>query len=425
MQSNRPAPPLLRSLCPAKKTITQKTSAAHAPHQPSGTRVRNAEVLDRLQKSGADAWAVHARARELRAQGRDIIELTIGEPDVAPEPGLLEACQRSMAAGRVKYSNGRGEPDLLAALAARYRTRRAEVSERNFICFPGAQTALYAVLRGLVGPGDAVLVGDPYYATYDSVIAACGAERISVPLTAEHGFRMQADHLRAAATDASRVLLLNNPHNPTGAVLSQQDVIAIGEVCRQRNLWLVCDEVYEELIFNGAFVSPFELPELADRVISISSISKTHAAPGFRSGWAVGPEPLIDKLLPLAEAILFGNQPFIADATAWALTSETEPSQAMRASYQRRSAVVARVLAGSERLRPIPPRSGMFHLVDVSETGMDGETFAWALLDVGVAVMPGGSFGANARDYVRLALTAPDEMIEEACRRIARFAESF
>ena len=382
-----------------------------------------AAITERLAHTGGAKWAIHQRCRAMKAAGADIIELTIGEPDQPPDPRLFEVCHRSMLAGRTGYSSGRGEPVLLEAIAARYGKRRAGVDTNNVLCFPGTQTALFVTMMGLTGPGDGVLVGDPFYATYEGVIVASGAHRESVPLRPENGFRLTADDLEASVTPQSRVLLLNSPHNPTGAVLDAAELAAIGAVCRKHDLWIVADEVYEELVFDGTFASPFDNPDLADRVIALSSISKSHAAPGFRSGWAVGPHEFCEKLLPLSETMLFGNQPFIADMTAFALNSDLPTSARMRESYKRRSALFADALEKLDGIIPFRPQAGMFIVLDVSGTGLGGEAFAWRLLEAGVAVMPGSSFGANAGAFVRLSLTVPDETVIKACERIARFVE--
>lgn len=385
---------------------------------------RFAAITERLRDTGGAKWAVHQRCREMRQAGADIIELTIGEPDVPPDPALIEVAHQAMRAGRTGYSSGRGEPALIEALVERYRKRRSDVSGDNVLCFPGTQTALFATIMGLVGAGDGVLVGDPFYATYEGVIRASGAHSVSVPLRPEHGFRMQSDDLEASITPTSKALLLNSPQNPSGAVLDQTTVDAIGEICRRHDLWLVCDEVYEELVFADAFVSPFDNPVIADRVIALSSISKSFAAPGFRSGWAVGPSDFCEKILPLSEAMLFGNQPFIADMTTYALRNPPDTARRMRADYQRRADIFTEALTGIGRITPHPPAAGMFILADVAETGLNGEAFAWALLEAGVAVMPGSSFGENAGDLVRLSLTVPDDAIISACERIARFVET-
>jgi len=380
-----------------------------------------AAITERMAHTGGAKWAIHDHCRKLKAAGADIIELTIGEPDLPPDPRLFEVCHQSMLAGRTGYSSGRGEPNLLEAIAARYAKRRAGIDTDNMLCFPGTQTALFATMMALTGPGDGVLVGDPFYATYEGVIVASGAHRQSVPLRPENGFRMTAEDLEASITPHSRVLLLNSPHNPTGAVLEAGELAKIGAVCQKHDLWIVADEVYEELVFDGVFASPFDNPDLADRVIAVSSISKSHAAPGFRSGWAVGPHEFCEKLLPFSETMLFGNQPFIADMTAFALTSDMQTSALMRTAYQRRSTLIADRLEKLDGIVPFRPQAGMFIVLDVSGTGLDGETFAWRLLEAGVAVMPGSSFGDSGGKLVRVSLTVPDEAVEEACRRIAHF----
>jgi arginine:pyruvate transaminase len=374
-----------------------------------------------IADTGGAKWAVHQRARALKREGRDIIELTIGEPDMPPDQRLPDIAHAAMKSGRTRYSNGRGEPGLLAALAARYRARRPDVTEANILCFPGTQTALYATMRVIAGPGDEVLVGDPFYATYEGVIRASGATRKSVRLSAENGFRMQAADLEAAITPRSRVLLLNSPHNPTGAVLSNAEIRAIGAVCQRHDLWMLCDEVYEELVFDDSFASPFNHGDLSERVVAASSISKMYAAPGFRSGWVAGPAEFCERLLPLSETMLFGNQPFIADMTQWALENTLDTASKMREAYRHRAALLAERLAVIPGLKPLPPQAGMFMVVDVAGSGMTGEAFAWALLDHGVAVMPGSSFGDHATDFIRLSLTVPDAECIRAVDRIAVF----
>ncbi len=384
--------------------------------------MRYASITERLASLGSEKWAVHVEARRRRDRGEPIIELTIGEPDLPPHRSLLEEATRAMHAGRYRYSNGRGEPQVVDALVRKYARRRPDVTSANVLCFPGTQTALFAVMLGLVEKGDAVLVGDPLYATYEGVIRATGAEQVTVPLRPECGFHMQAEDLEKSITPQCRVLLLNTPHNPTGAVLTAAEIAAIGEVCRRHDLWIVCDEVYEELVFSGSFASPFDDPGLAERTIVCSSISKSHAAPGFRSGWAVGPAEFASRLLAVSETMLFGVQPFIADMTAYALNNPIDTSARMRQSYRSRADRIVAGLADAPGLMPIPPEAGMFIVVDVSGTGMSSEAFAWALLDEEqVAVMPGSAFG-NGADFVRMSLTVPDEKIDEACRRMSALA---
>lgn len=387
--------------------------------------MKYAAITDRLAHLGGAKWGVHARARAMQAQGIPVIELTIGEPDVPTPPEMIATAAAAMQGGRVGYSNGRGEPGLLAALSARYSERRGQaIGTDRIMCFPGTQTTLYAVMTALVGPGDQVVVGDPMYATYEGVIAATGARAVPVTLRPEAGFRMRAADVAAAITPATRVLFLNTPHNPTGAVLRADDIADLGRLAARHDLWIVSDEVYEDLVFPGTpFVSPLDLPELAERTIVCASISKSHAAPGFRSGWCVGPAEFCARLLPLAETMLFGNQPFIADMTAQAVTRPSPVAPGMAERFARRAGLIRARLHGVNNLGVHMPEAGMFALIDVRATGMSGLAFAETLLAAQhVAVMPGESFGAGLSGWLRVSLTQPDDRIALACERIAAHA---
>lgn len=377
-------------------------------------------VVNRLKNLGSDKWAVHHEAMKRKAEGQDILVTSIGEPTIPADPFLVETCLRALQDGRTGYSNGQGEANLLAALADRYARRTGRsVTPANVMCFPGTQTSLYAVMTALLNPGDEVLVGDPYYVTYEGVIASTGARFMTVPLRPENGFRMQASDLRDAVTENTRVVLLNSPHNPTGAVLSREEIAEIGAVCREHDLWIVSDEVYEDLVYEGEFHSPFDNADLADRTIVVSSISKSHAAPGLRSGWAVGPAAFIEAALPLSETILFGNQPFIADATAEALGRENPTGARLCADFKRRAQVIEESLELDPILSTESPKAGMFVMIDVRGTGLSGEAFAWKLLnEQNVAVMPGEAFGTQGAGFVRVSLTISDADVETLCHRL-------
>ena len=382
------------------------------------------EIVDRLAGEGADSWAVYRRARQMIADGADIVELAIGEPDVPTPESVTDAAIDALRRGRTDYAASAGEPGLRRALADRYSARLGRpISADQVICFPGTQTALYTVLRGVAGPGDEVLVGDPMYATYEPVVVSTGASVVRVPLEASHGFRIQADAIAEAVTSRSTAILLNTPHNPTGAVLTADDVDAIGRVAREHDLWLIVDEVYEDLIHGETpFESPLRHEELAERVVVLNSISKSHAAPGFRSGWCVGPETFCRRLLPLCEAVLFGNQPFIADATEAAVSAPSPVAAGMAQRFAARAMRLADRFEAETSLRVHRPGAGMFVLVDVSSTGRSGLELANELVDhAGVAVMPGSSFGRSLDRWIRVALTQPDDEFDEGCRRIIEY----
>ncbi|MEM8732463.1 MAG: pyridoxal phosphate-dependent aminotransferase [Pseudomonadota bacterium] len=387
--------------------------------------MKTASITNRLAGLGGAKWDVHLRAREKARAGADIIEMTIGEPDVATPDALQDVAIDAIRRGRTAYSEGRGEGNLLSALADHYTTTCGRrFTEANVLCLPGTQTALYTALMGMAEHGDDVLVGDPMYATYEGVVRATGANMVPVPLDPAHGFRMQAEDVAARITPRTRALLLTSPHNPTGAVMTAQELERLGDLALKHDFSILSDEVYEHLVFDGAtFVSPLSFPAFADRVVAVSSISKSHAAPGFRSGWCIGPEAFCAAVLPISETMLFGNQPFIADMTERAVRDGSAVADGMRHRFAARADRLAHRLSQDTVLKVHRPEAGMFALINVEDLGMDGETYAYDLLDhAGVAVMPGTSFGQGLQNWVRVALTIADAPFASALDRIVAHA---
>ena len=386
--------------------------------------MRFSRLTEELADLGTARWAVHHRAVQRRRAGHDVVMLSIGEPVIDTPPAIIEAAATAMRSGRTKYALGGGEPELRAVLADRYSQRSGrEIGADQVTFFPGSHTALYALGRTLVQAGDAVIVPEPYYAAYDGIIRASGADIVSVPLRPECGFHLQLADLEAALTPACRAILLNNPNNPTGAVLDPATVTAVAAFAESNDLWLISDEAYEHHVYQGRFASPFDLDRYADRVAVISSVSKSHAMTGWRCGWAVGSSELVNRLISVSEAIMFGAQPFLQDATVFALSHEFPELDEMFASYQRRARIAVESLSASDHVTVRAPEAGIFMMADVRPTGLSGIEFADRLLDeYHTAVMPGESFGPSASGHVRISLTASDDVLAEGCRRIELLA---
>lgn len=388
--------------------------------------MKYAATIDAIAGLGSGKWVLHDAALAKRRQGERVINLTIGEPDIGTPPELIDVACASMRDGRTGYSNGRGEAVLLKALSDRYSQRLGrEVATDRFMCLPGTQTALHLVFQTLCEPGCEVIVGDPMYASYEGLIRATGATPVPVTLKPEHGFRIQPEDIAAAVTDRTRLIFLNTPHNPTGAILRAQELDAIGEIAKTHDLWIVSDEVYEDLTHdNRPFTSALQNPAFEDRSLLTASISKSHAAPGFRSGWVLAPAEFCNKALALSETMLFGSQPFIADMTAQALQSPPDLAHAMAARMAKRAQIIARALDGVAGLHVHVPEAGMFALLDIRAQSNNSESFALDLLErCKVATMPGTSFGDGLEGWLRLALTATDSETEEACGLIRRYCE--
>lgn len=385
-----------------------------------------AKVTERLDGLGSEKWAVHIEGKRRANQGDPMIFLSIGEPDAPPPAAILEEANRQMQAGRIRYAEGRGEANARRALSRLYtrQTGRA-IHEDQFIYLPGTQTALYAAMMTVVDVGDEVLMADPYYATYEGVIAAAGGVPVPIKVDPDHGFHLKAADLEKHITPRTRVLLMNTPSNPTGAVFTRAEIEKIGKVCEKHDLWIISDEVYATLTYgNHVFASPFDVAELEKRTIVVSSISKSHAMPGFRCGWIAASPAFCDRCIPVTETMLFGSQPFLEDAMAFALDSHFPELDAMKANYEKRARALVKALEGSKKVSARMPEGGMFVMVDVRKTGLSGEDFAWRLLkEENVVTMPGESFGAGGAGHLRVALTVGVDEITEASKRIARLAE--
>lgn len=380
-------------------------------------------LAERIAALEGDSWLVHRLAIERRRRGEDVIVLSLGEPDVpAPQP-VVDAAVTSLRAGRTWYAPARGIAAILDAVARTASARAGrEIDRGRVVFFPGSQAALFATMLCLVDGGDEVILPEPAYATYPGVLAAAGAVWKPVSLRPEDGFHPRVEEIAAAVTPRTRVILVNSPHNPTGSVLSADELGALCALCSERGLWLVADEVYASLTYGCDHVSVLSLAGADELAVSLGSLSKSHAMTGFRAGWAIAPPGLAERLEKLLESMLFGSPPFVQDAGAAALADE-RVTAGLRATYERRARLLCASLAGVPGVAARLPQGGMFVMVDVRGSGLGGEAFALRLLDEeNVAVTPTDGFGPSAAGHVRISLGVDDELLAEAARRIARLA---
>src|SRR5580704_16303543 len=387
--------------------------------------MRYSSLTERVAGRGAGAWDIQRNALALREAGHDVIALTVGDPDQAPPEVLIETTVAALRAHRTGYARMIGTEKLREAIAARRAARTGmPCTADNIVVVPGAQGGLYCALQCLAGAGDEVVVPEPIYATYEAVIGASGATMVTVPLIPERGFHPDLDAMAAAITERTRVVWINSPHNPTGAVFTAEEIAAIAELCRRHDLWLLSDEVYEDLAFARPHVSPRSLPGMAGRAVVVSSLSKSHAAPGFRCGWIIGPPALQQHLFNLLLCMTYGSPGFIQEGALAVLQRDQPEVAALREDYRRRAVMMSGLLAEAPNCRVTPPEGGMFVLLDVRGSGLGSPEFALGLLErEHVAVLPCDGFGPSAAGHLRIALCAPDARLADAGERIVRFAE--
>jgi arginine:pyruvate transaminase len=388
------------------------------------TRRRFASLAERVAPDGTDPWVLHWEARQAAAAGKDVIVLSVGDPDIETPPAVIESAIRAMRTGDTHYTETAGRPALRAAVAARHAARTGQaVNADNVIVLGGTQNSLFVASLLLAGPGDEVIALDPMYATYPATIRASGATLVPVPTPEARDFHTDLALIEAAITPRTRAIFVATPNNPSGVVLGDAEADGLADLARRRGLWLVSDEVYAGLAEGGRV--PSLGARLPDQVLTVASLSKTHAMTGWRCGWLVGPKDLIAHAHDLAQCMLYGLPGFVQEAAVTALAMAGEAEAAMRDYCNRRSEILSSGLAGVPGIRAFRPQAGMFMLIDVRGTGLSGAEFVPGLYRAeGVSVLDGSVFGRETAGCVRASFAVEEAQLQEAARRIRRFCES-
>lgn len=388
--------------------------------------MRYSPFVQRISGESVSAWDIHYAAIEARGRGEDVIVLSVGDPDFATDERISAAASAALEQGDTHYTHVLGRPALREAIAAKQRRLLGiEVSADNVALVAGAQNGLFATSLCLFSSGDEVLVPEPMYLTYEACIHASGAQIACVQQPAANGFRLTAAALEAALTDKTRGIALATPCNPTGNVYSREELEAVAEVARKHDLWVISDEVYGQLTYDRDHLSIASMPGMAERTVILNSLSKTHAMTGWRVGWVIAPPALVGHLDNLLLCMLYGLPGFIQEAALKALELDEEVIGSAREVYRRRRDLVVAGLKPVQLLDCREPEAGMFMLVDVRRTGLSSMDFAWQLFRAtGVSVLDAQAFGASAEGFVRISFTVADDVLKDACQRIAGFVET-
>ncbi len=387
---------------------------------------RYSSLAERLDSDASGVWAVHDRACALRAAGEEVYLLSVGDPDLPTLPSTIDHAIESLRDGRTHYAPGAGERNLREVIAGiEERSAGRPCSPDDIIVFPGATNAIYSVMSCLLDAGAEIIVAEPMYIGYRAIFAALGAKVVSVALEVGNGFRLNLERLSAAITDRTRVIFINTPGNPAGNMIPADQLRSLADLCWKRGIWLASDEVYSMITFEGRHVSLRTAAERLENVIVIDGLSKSHAMTGWRLGWVVTHQDLVEHLLRFSSATIFGCSQFVQDAAAFALQNDEEYMAEVRSEYKNRRDFVCDRIASIPRLDCAKPEAGMFVMLDVRGLGTDGMRFAEDLLEKQrVSVLPGEGFGRSTRDYVRLSLAQPLECLEASMDRIERFVNS-
>ncbi len=381
-------------------------------------------LADRMGRLGTEtAFEVLARARALEAQGRDVIHLEVGEPDFETPTHVIEAGREALAAGWTHYGPAPGDPELRAAIAATTnRDRGTNYDPTQAIVCPGAKPVMFFAMLALVQAGDEVIYPDPGFPIYGSMVTFSGATPVPIPLREERGFALDVAELERLITPKTRMLIVNTPGNPTGGVIPPADLERIAALAVKHDLWVLSDEIYAQIIFEGEHVSLATFPGMAERTILLDGFSKTYAMTGWRLGYGLLPKELVDPFTKLMVNSVSCASVAVQRAGLAALTGPQDDVVAMREAFQRRRDLVVAGLNAIDGISCATPAGAFYVFPNISATGMTSAAFAGDLLqEQAVATIAGTSFGRHGEGYVRLSTANSDENLARAVDRIADF----
>jgi aminotransferase len=384
---------------------------------PSERRTPVSRRLDAIPASGI------RRFFDIIATMHDVISLGVGEPDFETPLPIREAGVHAICNGATRYTSNFGMIELREALAEQIARRYGVCYDpaTELIMTSGSSEALNIALQALIDPGDGVLMADPYYVAYPPNVAFAGGIVQAVPTSQDHGFRLRVEDLEAAVTPATKVLLLGYPSNPTGAVMARADLLAVADFVERHDLYVLSDEIYDRLVYDGEHTCFAALPGMRERTVLLGGFSKAYAMTGWRLGYVAAPPVISEALMKVHQYVMMSAPTIAQHAAIAALRSGEEHVRGMVAAYDRRRRLI---VDGFNRigLTCFEPRGAFFAFPDIASTGLDDVAFAERLLhEERVAVVPGSAFGAQGAGHVRACYATALDAIEEALRRIERF----
>ncbi|MDO8430717.1 MAG: pyridoxal phosphate-dependent aminotransferase [Candidatus Taylorbacteria bacterium] len=388
------------------------------------TGIKLSKFADRIV--GQSMFQVLDKAKELERQGRELIHFEIGDTHLEMPQEVKDTAITSLNAGHTHYGSSYGEYSLRVAIQKSISedfSFKPDLSQ--IVVTSGANPLIYYILSILVNPGEEVILTDPSFVTYNAVINMLKLRGVRIPISHKDGFRLNPSLVEKRITSKTRVIVLNSPSNPTGAVYSKEDMTRIYELAKKYNLYIISDEIYSRLVYEGRHFSAGTLDKCKERVIMTNGFSKPFAMTGWRVGYAIGPTKIIEKIALLSQTIVSCVPPFLQDACITALENRQEFSKRYIQEYRKLRDIVSGELSKFDKLEFIKPHGAFYLMIDVSKTGMDGDQFTThAMEKEGVVVCPGSGFGPGGKKYVRLCYANTEERLREGCRRLGRAANS-
>ena len=384
-------------------------------------------LAKRMQRLGTEtAFEVLAKAKALEAQGRDIVHLEIGEPDFDTPQNIIDKGVEALRSGYTHYGPAAGMPEVRKIFADYIaKDRGIDVGPDNVVIVPGGKPIIYFPLTALIDPGDEVIYPNPGFPIYESVINFLEGKAVPLKLAEEKDFSFDIDDLRALANDKTKMLIINSPQNPTGGMLSSSDLDAIAELAVKHDFWVLSDEIYSKIIYEGTHDTISTRPGMLERTIILDGHSKTYAMTGWRLGYGIMPAELAAAVAKLQTNCTSCTAAFTQMAGAEALTGPQDAAEAMVAEFKTRRDILVDGLNAIEGVSCRKPRGAFYVFPNISGLGLTSKQVETRLLEeFGVAALAGTSFGAFGEGYLRFSYANSQENIRKALERFADFAKA-
>jgi aspartate/methionine/tyrosine aminotransferase len=389
------------------------------------TRVETEPAIkfaERMNHLGTEtAFEVLARARALEAKGHDIVHLEIGEPDFDTPRNIKEAARAALDAGFTHYGPSAGLPEARAAIAEYVaKTRQVEIDPQQVVITPGAKPIIFFTALALLDPGDEVIYPDPGFPIYESMVEYTGARRVSLPLAEQNGFAFDPDQLESLITKRTRLVIINSPHNPTGAVLPRETIARLAELAVRHDFFVLSDEIYARIIYEGENHTPYAFPGMPERTIILDGHSKTYAMTGWRLGYGIMPAAMATRVAKLQTNSNSCTCSFTQMAGIEALRGPQDAVDAMVKEFRARRDLIVEGLNRIPGFRCHRPSGAFYVFPNISRTGKTSKEMETFLMEkAGVAVLSGTSFGPHGEGFIRLSYANSQANLRKALDRIA------
>ena len=373
------------------------------------------------------AFAVFARAKALEAQGRDIIHLELGQPDFKTPQNIIDAANHAMNNGYTGYAPAPGYPEARQAIADyALRHKGVKATKEEVIIVPGGKPIMFYTMQMLVDPGDEVIYPNPSFPIYESCIRYAGGLPVPLRLTAENDFRLNIEEFKELITPKTKMVIINNTSNPTGGVFTREDILAMAEILKEHpDIFILSDEIYDRLIFDGEVFSIASIPEFKDRTIILDGFSKTYAMTGWRLGFGIMHSEFVRHMEMLMVNTNSCTASFSQMAAIEALNGPQYAVDEMRVAFVERRDYLVGALNAIDGIKCCLPQGAFYAFPDISSFGLPDKEFAIRLLDeFGVAAAWGTAFGEFGKGYIRLSYANSLDNIKIAVERLKKFTRT-